>query len=422
MTRNFRWIIIALLFIILTVNYIDRSAISFAIEPIQEEFGFSTVQMGYILGAFGIGYILSPFAGGFLSDKYGPKVSLTGSMILWTIAIGSTGFAVGFISIYLARFCLGLSEGPSFPASVRTVSLWTTENERATAISGTFLAVPFSMAIGSPLNALLVEYLGWRAQFLVLMALSALWIPLWLYYFTDNPKNSKFMKEDELKLVEQENTQPAGVPSMNFRDGWQYVSRIPSYWANVFALATLGYYLFFFIAWLPEFFLSTYQVSLAHAGFLTSLPWLVSVFVIWYYSKWSDYLLRKTKSYRISRSYLMIGSQLMTGIFIVPLLFAQNIFTVTLLLVFAISAFLSAVSLYCSVYVDLARAHTGFAMGISTTALAISSFLAPVITGYVVAGTGSFQAAFALVLGLAITSVIVLALFHHPDRDLARFK
>ena len=46
----YRWVIIALAFLITLVNYMDRSAIAYAIKPIKAEFGFDDASMGLILG------------------------------------------------------------------------------------------------------------------------------------------------------------------------------------------------------------------------------------------------------------------------------------------------------------------------------------------------------------------------------------
>jgi hypothetical protein len=50
-------------------------------------------------------------------------------------------------------------------------------------------------------------------------------------------------------------------------------------------------------------------------------------------------------------------------------------------------------------------------------AFAIAGFLAPAITGWVLNLRGSFVDGFLLMTGLALSSVLVVLLFHHPDRD-----
>lgn len=65
------WFIVSLIFFITFVNFIDRSAISFVIEPLKREFHFTDTDFGMILSAFGIGYILLSGVGGWFVDKFG---------------------------------------------------------------------------------------------------------------------------------------------------------------------------------------------------------------------------------------------------------------------------------------------------------------------------------------------------------------
>jgi len=83
MTRTrYRWLVTFLLFAITVVNYIDRSAISYAIPMMQRELGLSPADTGIIFGAFGLGYAISTLIGGFAVDRYGARVVLAVAAIL----------------------------------------------------------------------------------------------------------------------------------------------------------------------------------------------------------------------------------------------------------------------------------------------------------------------------------------------------
>lgn len=73
---KFRWVIILLLFTITATNYVDRSAISYAITAIAQQFQLDGNAVGLILGAFGIGYLVTTFVGGITVDRYGPKSTM----------------------------------------------------------------------------------------------------------------------------------------------------------------------------------------------------------------------------------------------------------------------------------------------------------------------------------------------------------
>ncbi len=175
---SFRWFVIFLLFYITVVNYIDRSAIAFAIGDIKIDLGLETTQIGLILGAFGLGYAITTFLGGIAVDRWGARSVLLIAAILWSGSIGVTGLATGFVALYAARTVLGVAEGPNFPALTGAVSRWLAPHERAIALGNTLVAVPVALAIGAPTVTQLIHAFGWRGMFFALTALSVVWIPL----------------------------------------------------------------------------------------------------------------------------------------------------------------------------------------------------------------------------------------------------
>jgi ACS family hexuronate transporter-like MFS transporter len=68
---SYRWVVIGLGFLITLVNYLDRSAIAYAIGPICREFKLDNAQFGCVAGAFGIGYMVMTVVGGVMVDRWG---------------------------------------------------------------------------------------------------------------------------------------------------------------------------------------------------------------------------------------------------------------------------------------------------------------------------------------------------------------
>src|SRR4051812_12704720 len=96
-TTHYRWFIAGLIFFITLVNFIDRSAISFVIEPLKKEFHFTDTQFGMILSAFGMGYMLLTAFGGWLVDRWGTRLVWPLAAITWSLCVGMLGFASGFL-------------------------------------------------------------------------------------------------------------------------------------------------------------------------------------------------------------------------------------------------------------------------------------------------------------------------------------
>lgn len=187
---HFRWVIVAMLAAIILINYIDRSAISYAIGPMSKELNLSDAQQGMILGAFGIGYAVTTLLGGILVDRFGARIVLAISVVAWAVATALVGVASSFLLILAARAALGLAEGPMFPGQTGAIAHWLSGRERGRALGYSLVAVPVSLAIGAPVVSYLTAITGWREMFILLGAISLLWMPLWWVLFRNRPQDS----------------------------------------------------------------------------------------------------------------------------------------------------------------------------------------------------------------------------------------
>jgi ACS family hexuronate transporter-like MFS transporter len=423
MTRTrYRWFIIFLLFAISAVNYIDRAAISYAIPLMQRDLGLSPADTGIILGAFGIGYAITTLVGGFAVDRYGARMVLALAAISWSLSIGATALASGFAALYAARVLLGVSEGPSFPALTGAVSHWLSPHERATALGNALLAVPLALAVGGPIVTELLGWLDWRLTFAALFILSIAWVPLWYFLFRDDPVDSRFVNTAELAHIR------AGDPSVSAAS-----HAVPKSWpepgvlkalltkrtllANTWAYFVYGYFLFFFMTWLPSYLEQAYGLDLRTVGLFTVLPWLAAVVVTWLLGRWSDHLLKMTGRLRIARSYLIAGSQFVAALAVIPVALTNNLAVAIAGITVAVAASMGTAAVYYAINVDIAPQRAATALGIMNFAFAIAGFLAPAITGWVLNLRGSFADGFLLMTVLALSSVLAVLVFHHPDRD-----
>jgi MFS family permease len=419
---RFRWFVVFLLFAITVVNYIDRAAISYAIPLIQRQLGFSPAESGAILGAFGLGYAITTLLGGFAVDRYGPRIILTVAAILWSLSIGMTALATGVAMLYAARVLLGVSEGPNFPALTGAVTHWLSPHERATALGNALLAVPLALAIGGPIVTQLLSWLDWRLTFAVLFVLSAAWVPLWYFLFRDSPADSRYVNQSELDHIltshEAVSKRPRAV--LKSWPGMDVIAALltnRTLLANYWAFFVFGYFLFFFMTWLPSYLERKYGLNLAAVGLFTVLPWLAAAFLLWLFGRWSDHLLATTGRLRIARSYLIAGSQFIAALAVVPVALTNDLTVAIAGITVAVAASMGANAAYYAVNVDIVPHRAATALGIMDFAFAIAGFLAPAITGWVLNLRGSFADGFLLMTALALSSVLVVLAFHHPDRD-----
>ncbi|MGV3278220.1 MFS transporter [Rickettsiales bacterium LUAb2] len=442
---SFRWVIIILLFFIILINFIDRSAVSFALDNLKAEFNLSDTQLGLILGIFGAGYIITMFFGGIMADKKGAKKVFTVTIILWGLSMFSMAASFSFTMLLLSRFFLGVSEGPAYPSNFRVLADWIPINQRATAATYVAVAIALSTAIGSLLITNLMYEFDWRLTFVILGILSLVWVPFWNYYFTDKPWDSKYVTQDELAII---TNRKGNFLAKEGNDNisptmWRYLLVSPTYrtdeilakdkilpenhWKYLLTNKTLlstyysnfatGFLFFFFLGWLPTYFKRTYHMDIREDGLFTMLPWVLDVIFMLLGARVFDYILKKTGKFRYARSYpIMIGWMLSISMLIPLGLIDNPSLSLSVILISIAVACMGPVGLiYYISAVDMAKRRAATATAITGATLGLAGFIAPTLTGFLIDITGNFKMGFLLIAILGSIAVIVIALFHKPD-------
>ncbi len=411
---NYRWFVTSLVFFITLINFIDRSAISFVIEPLKKEFNFTDTQFGMILSAFGVGYVLLTAFGGWLVDRFGSRSVWALAAIAWSLCVGFLGLAVGFWSFIWIRFLLGITEGPHFPALTRTVRNWLPPSECARALSLGLVAIPISSVVGAPIMSYLVVDFGWRTMFFIISGVGILWAIVWLWLFRDKPEESPHVSAEEMHLIKTAQQQTA---SKQAPANWKFILTHPTLVANNLAYFAFGYMMFFATLWLPGYFLSQHGLNLKSVGWYLTIPWLTAAAFLKAGGFISDFLYKKTGSRRLARSHLIWSSQLLAAICFVLLSFTHSLGLSIFFLSLGLGFGFMPQPLFFSTNIDVAKERAGSAQGITSGCLSLAGILAPVLTGWLIDLTSNFQFAFLLLAGFTALAVVIVILFHHPDRE-----
>ncbi len=188
--------------------------------------------------------------------------------------------------------------------------------------------------------------------------------------------------------------------------------------ANYWGFFVFGYFLFFFMTWLPSFLEDKFHVSVAQVGWFSFVPWAVAGFVLLGLGNLSDRMLERTHSLRTARSWQIIVTQLIAAVVIVPVAFTSSLWLALALISVALASSMGANAVYYAINVDIAPDRSATALGIMDFFFAIAGFAAPAITGFIVGeGSTNFARAFLILAVLGASSVILTFLFHHPDED-----
>jgi ACS family hexuronate transporter-like MFS transporter len=182
---NYRWIICALLFVITTINYMDRNILGVLKPTIQDDLHFTETDFGNIIFFFSIAYVIGYAGMGWFTDKVGVGLGLAAAAVLWCLASAAHGLVSSVAGFIVARIVLGLGEGGNFPTCIKAIAHWFPVRDRALA-TGIFNSGSNIGAMIAPLiGALVVALSGWQAAFYVTGAIGVVWVVFWLISYRE---------------------------------------------------------------------------------------------------------------------------------------------------------------------------------------------------------------------------------------------
>jgi len=394
--RNYRraWVC-AFLFTLTAINYADRVALSVAATPVAKEFGLDKVQMGYLLSSFLWAYVFCLIPVGLLVDRYGGKIVNACGIGLWSLATVCTGLAPSHLVVLGSRVVMGMGESTSWPASNRIIREWFPATERALANAIFGAGAAAGPAVGAVAISAIVAAWGWRWGFIAAGSIGFIWLALWWIFF-DHPERVRWLHpaERDKILHERDGEFAAHVAAQPSSSLW-YLLSLRSTWGLFLTQGCEVYGGYMLLTWLPTYLQQAKGLSVMNAGMLTAIPFGVASVLGIALGKLSDLLLNpRTVSdgkRRIMIAVLLAGA---STLMIIP--FIDQLWLIIVLLAAMRAAGLAGSALNFALVTDLVRNRSDIGKVTSTTVVGGNSFglCAPIVTGYVVQITGSFDNAF----------------------------
>jgi MFS family permease len=409
--KHRRYWIFVLMFLLATINYVDRIVLSVSSTPIAEEFGISKVELGYLFSSFLWLYIVCLVPMGIIVDKLGTRVVNAAGIGVWSIATALTGLATGFGMLIATRVMMGIGESTTYPASGRVIREWIPLKERALFAAFFNSGAYFGPAIGGLVLAWLVSAAGWRATFLICAALGFFWLVAWMIWFR-KPEEASWLSDEERAFILRERNGSAGAASVDGASiGLRGLLGSTSMLGLMLTQGCAVYTQYFFLTWLPNYLQTERGMSMLKSGALMSLPFIGAVILTILFGKLSDSLLTEESARsggrrRLGALLLLFGSVIL----LTPLV--DNVYLVLVLITIALGGVASAVALNIALIGDLLRtpADSGRATGLLILGGNIFGISAPIVTGHVVQSTGSFNMAFVVAGSLLVLGALALFL------------
>jgi ACS family D-galactonate transporter-like MFS transporter len=391
-----QWILLALLVVSVTINYIDRGNLSIAASRLSSELAIDPEKIGLLLSSFFWTYAAMQIVSGWLIDRYSVYSVFAVGFFIWSAATALTGLAGGFVTIFALRLLLGMGESVSYPAYSKIIAQGFPEENRGLANGLIDLGSKSGPALGLMIGGLVLSHYGWRPLFIGVGLISMLWLIPWAWV----ARRARRPSEDNVALTGSE-----------VGPGLMEIAGQRSAWGTFLCLFCGNYVWYFLLTWLPWYLVRERHYSEAAMGRFGSMAfWAVGFASL--ISGWvSDRMVERGGSPTFVRKSFaaggLIGAIVIVG---VPLLESQ---TASLyVLIFACISFGCYSSHPWLISQTLAGpAAAGRWSGMQNAIGNLAGVIAPWLTGRIVRDTGHFVYAFVVVsviLGLGALSYLVL--------------
>ena len=273
-----RSLLVGTTFLLAVLLYVDRICISTAKEGITHDLRLTDKQFGWVLSAFALGYALFQTPSGRLADKFGPRRILTSVVALWSLFTGLTGWVGGYFSMLAVRFLFGAGEAGGFPCMARAIYSWVPMKERGQVTGINFSGGRIGGALALVLIPWMIQVMGWRHMFHVLMLVGGVWAVAWYAWFRDEPAQHPRIRKEELDyiLAHRQEGQLSNRPDNNetrrpeSRLSFRSLLGSANMWLAMAQYFSSNFTFFFMLSWLFPYLKKTYQLDAVTAGWYSA--------------------------------------------------------------------------------------------------------------------------------------------------------
>jgi ACS family D-galactonate transporter-like MFS transporter len=404
-----RWKIFFLLLTLVSVNYIDRAALSVAMPMISQEFQLTPERQGLILSSFFWTYLFMQMPAGMLADRFKPRVIIAAATIGWGFFQGLSALTTGWFTLLLTRLGLGIAEGPIYPAGSKLNALWLTENERTRGASLLDSGCALGSGIGAFVVAALISLLGsWRGAF-VIAGVGTVLCGVWAWWYIRNaPREHPYISDAEVAHIERGLAlEDANGPKVASGVSMMRFFSYRSVWALCMSHTCTNLIFFGLMTWLPTYLYKVHGFDIKTLGGAT--------FIIFFFGFVGEILAGQVAdrwkmsgagSNLVYRSMMVIGA-VAVALAMLAVAYASAPFLVVALLCIALFFIRWCGGCNWATPSLLAtRARAGALTGIMNFVGNIAGIFVPIFIGFIVQKTGSYFLALMFFVAVAAFQIL----------------
>ena len=251
---RYRKVVLAMLLLVYTFNFIDRQIVGILAVPIKADLGLTDTQLGLMGGlAFALFYTLLGIPIAVLADRSNRTNIIGIALVVWSLMTAACGLAQNFWQLFLARLGVGVGEAGGVAPSYSLVADYFPPHQRARALGVYSFGVPIGSALGILLGGVIAALVDWRTAFVVVGLAGVLLAPLFRWVVREPRRGG-------LDGV------PPAAAGASLGEVLRVLRARPSFWGLAFGASCssmMGYGIYF---WLPSFFVRSHGLSLLDAS------------------------------------------------------------------------------------------------------------------------------------------------------------
>jgi ACS family glucarate transporter-like MFS transporter len=382
-----RWALVAWMFVICSVAYLDRVNISVAGSSLKRDFHLTDVQLGWVFSAFLLGYAVFQAPGGRMSDRFGPRRVIAIGTVWWAAFTALTSFVpagvAGMLAVLIGvRFLLGLGEAVILPAFNRVVAFWIPSQERGRANGWIFAGIGAGSGLAPPLSTWLLLNYGWRWSFRGCALLGLATAAVWLLIARNRPQDHPWVEEAEAEHIRSGLPQKAAAA---VAASWSCILGSRHVWAITASYFAYGYGVYIYFTWFFIYLSKVRGMDLKHTAYYGMLPFLAMA-VGSTFGGWLSDRLTKRLGKRVGRCLFGAAAMALSGCFIALAMLAESPQLAAVVLAGGAGTLYLAQSVFWSVSADLAGSSAGSVSGVMNMGAQVggasTALLTPLIAGH----------------------------------------